>query len=330
MARSVSRVYRDPLDVVWIETARRIGLRVERTPDAFASTDGRGTLSIGTDETLDADDCLAQMILHELCHALVQGPGAFDRRDWGLDNETERDLAREEACLRLQADLLARFGLREVLAPTTEHRAFYDALGPVPIEGRTESAILARKARARVDRPPFTPHLEEALSASRDIVAAASKYAGPDDLVSRWREPARHPTGFSIGGEGSCASCAWASPFRGSLRCRQAAARVRGEWPSCERYESALDCRMCAACCREAYDTVEVSPREAIVRAHPMLVDRTNGRLRLLRSGERCAALTGSDPYTCSVYDDRPKSCRDFTLGSDNCLDARRRVGLSR
>jgi hypothetical protein len=330
MSRAVSRVYRDPLDVVWTETARRIGLTIERTPDAFASTDGRGTLLIGTDETLDADDCLAQMILHELCHALVQGPGAFERRDWGLDNETERDLAREHACLRLQADLLSGFGLRDVLAPTTEHRAFYDALGSVPIEGRSESAILARKARRRVERAPFSPHLEQALVASRDIVAAASRYASPDDLASSWREPARHPIGFTIAGDGTCASCAWAFSVRGSLRCRQASARVKAEWPSCERHESALDCRTCGACCREAYDTVEISRREAIVRAHPELVDRTNGRLRVLRAGDRCAALEGHDPYTCRVYEDRPRSCRDFTLGSDNCLDARRRVGLSR
>ena len=46
-ARSHSR-YIDPLTQVWLGAARRIGLRVVRTPDAYAATDGRGTLAIGT------------------------------------------------------------------------------------------------------------------------------------------------------------------------------------------------------------------------------------------------------------------------------------------
>jgi len=33
--------------------------------------------------------------------------------------------------------------------------------------------------------------------------------------------------------------------------------------------------------------------------------------------------------YQCTIYDDRPRTCRDFTLGSNHCLTARRRVGLS-
>lgn len=74
MAREVTRVYRDPLDELWLACAAEVGLRVRRTADAYASTDGRGTLSISTPEHLDADDCLAQMVFHELCHALVQGP----------------------------------------------------------------------------------------------------------------------------------------------------------------------------------------------------------------------------------------------------------------
>ena len=55
--------------------------------------------------------------------------------------------------------------------------------------------------------------------------------------------------------------------------------------------------------------------------------------------GDRCAALCGGEPdaakpervtrYYCAIYDDRPRTCRDFTLGSAHCLTARRRVGLS-
>jgi Fe-S-cluster containining protein len=52
-------------------------------------------------------------------------------------------------------------------------------------------------------------------------------------------------------------------------------------------------------------------------------------RHEIRRAGDRCAALEGDGRYHCVIYDDRPKTCRDFTLGSENCLTARRRVGLS-
>ena len=52
--------------------------------------------------------------------------------------------------------------------------------------------------------------------------------------------------------------------------------------------------------------------------------------LEIRRDGERCSALEVTPPrYRCVIYDDRPKTCRDFTLGSAHCLTARRRVGLS-
>ena len=55
MPRAVTHRYVDPLSQVWLGAARRIGLRVVRTPDAYAATDGRGTLAIGDDATLDAE-----------------------------------------------------------------------------------------------------------------------------------------------------------------------------------------------------------------------------------------------------------------------------------
>jgi Fe-S-cluster containining protein len=55
--------------------------------------------------------------------------------------------------------------------------------------------------------------------------------------------------------------------------------------------------------------------------------------LKLLRDKSRCAALVGgnaaTEPFHCAIYEGRPKTCRDFTLGSENCLAARRKVGLS-
>jgi len=35
------------------------------------------------------------------------------------------------------------------------------------------------------------------------------------------------------------------------------------------------------------------------------------------------------EAYVCDICEDRPRTCRDFDRGSTNCLDARRRVGLS-
>lgn len=173
--RTIHRRYVDPLDAVWLAAAESLGLRVTRTPDAFASTDGAGQLALGTPETLDADDCLAQMIFHEICHWLVQGRDAYHEPDWGLDNESERDLAREQACLRVQATLLDPLGLRAVFAPTTDFRRDYDALPADPLEGAdAEVRALADAALSRASEPPWAPHLGRALDASAAIVAAVA------------------------------------------------------------------------------------------------------------------------------------------------------------
>ncbi|HEV7554010.1 MAG TPA: hypothetical protein VGO00_01080, partial [Kofleriaceae bacterium] len=99
MARDIHHRYGDPLAEIWLGAARQIGLRVERTADAYASTDGHGTLAIAIDAALDADDSLAQMIFHELCHSLVEGEEAFRAPDWGMDNTGPEHDWREHACL---------------------------------------------------------------------------------------------------------------------------------------------------------------------------------------------------------------------------------------
>ena len=103
------------IDELWVAAAAAVGLTVERTTDAYASTDGQGTIAIGAAHTLDGDDSLAQLVLHELCHALVQGEENLRRPDWGLDNTSERDLDAEHACLRLQAHLADAHALRSLL-----------------------------------------------------------------------------------------------------------------------------------------------------------------------------------------------------------------------
>ena len=154
-ARPVTARYVDPLAEVWLAAARALGLTVERRADAYAATDGHGALIIGTDATLDADDSVAQMIFHELCHALVQGDGAFARPDWGLDNQTTQHAWREHATLRLQRTLAARHGLTRMFAPPKVPtvlvfdragalvRAFDRRAAPIPALADLEAALAA-------------------------------------------------------------------------------------------------------------------------------------------------------------------------------------------
>lgn len=366
--RAITHRYVDPLDEIWLEAARGVGLRVARDRDVFAATDGNGTLWLAPAGALDADDCLAQMILHELCHSLVMGPESFAQPDWGLDNETDRHRSLEHACLRLQAALLEPWGLREVLAPTTDYRAFYDALGPDPFAATAGApdegcSLRARVALHRSGQSPWAPHLQRALSATADVLSAVARargeHAAPESLAGRLRARALpHPTGLHcdpIPGR-TCAECGWFEPRSASAgSCRQTGRRVEGRWPSCERFEGPLECSACGACCREAYHVVLAGPREPAARRHPELfVVHDDGAAELRRPGGRCVALRGGaplepalptsdaehpqlplhrpnqEPFSCAIYEERPKTCRDFARGGENCLDARRRVGLSR
>lgn len=348
----MTHCYVDPLAQVWLTAARRIGLRVVRTPEAYAATDGRGTLAIGHDAALDADDSLAQMIFHELCHSLVEGEQAFARPDWGMDNTGPDHDWREHACLRVQWVLAGRHGLRAVFAPTTEFRAFWDRLSGDVLADRADPSVQAAIAGlARVGRPPWAPALEQALAATAQIAQAAARFAEPAEPAvgngprSLWLgvvpPPPPHPTGLparaaraadASDDAATCGTCAW----RANARCRQANARIDPAWPACERFEAALDCQTCGACCRAAYHSVEVSRRDPIVKAQPALIVDRGSYLEVRRAGDRCAALEGgviehgtTTRYRCTIYDDRPRTCRDFTLGSAHCLTARRRVGLS-
>ncbi|HEY0252017.1 MAG TPA: YkgJ family cysteine cluster protein [Kofleriaceae bacterium] len=341
MAREATARYTDPLSQIWLAAARRIGLRIVRTPDAYAATDGRGTLAIGTAETLDADDSLAQMIFHELCHSLVEGDDSFAKPDWGMDNTGPDHDWREHACLRVQWVLTGRHGMRGVFAPTTEFRiTFWDQLSGDVLADRTERSVVAAiAALQRAAKHPWAPALGEALEASAVIAHAAAAFAEPETLWHRVEpERAKHPTGLPAGDASwTCGDCAWKTEKRGRLRCRQANAPIDAASPACERFEAALDCQTCGACCREAYHSVEVKRTDPVVKKQPTyVVDRTT-YLEVLRSGTRCAALHGgaddgnghATRYGCVIYDDRPRTCREFTLGSDHCLVARRRVGLS-
>ena len=173
--RKPRHIYLDPLDAIWLTVAARVGFRVERSGEVYASTDGRGVMSIGDAGTLDPDDCLAQMIIHELCHSLIEGAQSLRVPDFGLENESARDVVREHACLRLQAWLTERHGLRQVLAPTTDFRGYYDDLPSDPFSGEDTAIGLARAGAARSEEAPWAPHLGEGLRATTEVVRAVKR-----------------------------------------------------------------------------------------------------------------------------------------------------------
>src|SRR5258708_5417847 len=188
-----SPLARDAIERVWIDAAARLGFQVARTPEAYATSDGRGTIGIGVGEALDIDDAVAQLVFHELCHAITEGVAALSRPDWGLDNTGPRDVVREHACLRLQAHLADGHGLRALMAPTTEYRAYHDALPGAPLADGDDPAIaIAREAAARAAAPPWREALDEALAATAGSLAPV------------------HPLGMPLGPAGeTCGSGAW-------------------------------------------------------------------------------------------------------------------------
>ena len=186
--RQPTHYYDDPLSRVWIACAEAVGFRIVRTPDAYASTDGRGTILIAVDGMFDPDDSLAQMILHELCHALVEGEDRESKIDWGIGRAIGKNPWREYACLRLQAYLAGRVGLRDFFAPTTDFRvSFWNSLpddpfyAPPEAGGRRErSCVAARLAAWRASQPRWAQHLNQALAASASIAAVTPRQIPPD------------------------------------------------------------------------------------------------------------------------------------------------------
>lgn len=165
----------DAIDKIWLHIARQLGFDVQRTSLAYASSDGRGALFIGTKETLDPDDCVAQLVFHELCHALVQGEANLHNVDWGLENTDIRDISREYAALRLQAHLADLEGLRDLMPPTTEWRPYYESLPANALDGIDEAAALVRSAMTAELFFRWQPSLKKALRQTREhLITIAS------------------------------------------------------------------------------------------------------------------------------------------------------------
>lgn len=155
-------------DPLWIALLEQAGFRLARRSTSYVWYDGRGEVAIAPDEELDADDTLAQIILHELVHLLVQGEEARSEPDWGLDNLTDSDAYLEEAALVVQLRLLTLWGLEAVLVPTTDFRPYY--LTEAAAEARADRLQAADAGWARWLVWPQREAAEAALRATYEAV----------------------------------------------------------------------------------------------------------------------------------------------------------------
>ena len=357
--RTVSNHYEDPVDLIWTRAANDLGLKIHRSADAFAAYDGKGTLTIAEASHFDADDCLAQMIFHEICHWLVAGKRGDKMEDWGLTNIDDRDLVYEYAAHRVQAALAHPFGLRNFMAVTTDWRPYWDALPDNPLLGDDDPATpIAREAFYLAQSEPFKSVLDRSLTATAVIADTVRGIAGDGSLWVLSRP--RHRLGSLLAEHNEqCGSCAWAikKPKSGNgpeskgavdgqfrFSCRQhkapgkAAPKVLPNEQACERWEPRFDeqeCGPCGACCHRGFDVLTVTDRDPFKKLHPELIQlRDDGDYCVPRPDGACVALDGDGssgtPYRCRHYETRPKNCADFQVGADACLVARRRVGLSR
>jgi hypothetical protein len=333
MSRTIDRDYTDPLDLIWARCAERLGWVLERSDDVFASWDGRRVLTLCHERHYDPDDSLAQLVFHEICHALVQGPTNRRRTDWGLDNvDDARAAVAEHGCHRLQAALADRYGLRAFLAVTTDWRSYWDALPADSLAPGDDPAIaLARAAWPDAMRGPWSAPLHEALEATAQLADVVRASAPPNSLWALTRP--LQAAGAARRGSEHCGTCAWRQGG-----CCVAASRsgdpiaVGEDEPACIQWEPVLDlaaCRACGACCRQGFHHVGVDDDEPIASSD--LVRRTEHGGIVPRPDGFCVALAAHrSPWTCTVYAQRPRACSDFEIAGEHCLSARRRVGLSR
>ena len=194
------------------------------------------------------------------------------------------------------AELTEPFGLRAHLAP--------DVCWPV--EGDSLALRAARVALVQVQRGPWREKLYPALTA-----LAFARGVG--------RPPSR----------ATCADCAWCLPLQdGTHACFKARARVAADGPACGVQEPRFgpaECAGCGACCHRGHAFVEVVDGDLTPREHVVVVE---GQTVLPRPEGGCVYLTAK-PFRCSVYALRPAGCRDYEVGGDACLEARRTAGVT-
>ena len=76
---------------------------------------------------------------------------------------------------------------------------------------------------------------------------------------------------------------------------------------------------------------MSVESESPLLNQHADWIHREDTEAFLPRPGGLCVALKPSaeNTWPCTVYAQRPRSCRDFEVGGDACLLARRRTGTS-
>jgi hypothetical protein len=89
-------------------------------------------------------------------------------------------------------------------------------------------------------------------------------------------------------------------------------------------------CKACGACCREAYHVVEVDPGDPFILGNRDVLVFQEGRWTLPRPSGHCVCLQtmANGEFVCDRYASRPATCIDFEFQSENCAEARLRVGL--
>ncbi len=336
MSRSIPHRYEDPLDAIWLRCAAELGWKLERSETVFASWDGTDTLTICTDDHFDADDSMAQYIFHEICHSLVQGRGSPRKLDWGLAIDGDTSAREEYGCHRLQAALADMYGLRGLLAPTTDWRPYWDDLPEDPLADVKDDAVKrARAAWSDAMRGPLSGPLHKALKATAAMAQIVRPVADDGSLWAHTK--ALHPTGVAMGPKHtSCGSCTWLQQGHCMVHAEEGedGPAVPATTPACLFWQGRLtddDCLSCGACCREGFGAVGVSDDDDFMDRHPELVTFDGGFAYIDRPNGLCKALCPSNgEWPCKVYATRPTSCREFASSSESCLIARRRVGLER
>ena len=98
---------------------------------------------------------------------------------------------------------------------------------------------------------------------------------------------------------------------------------------------SFYDCTQCGACCRcfpifasdaDAEREVSIKTDTRLLEPHMRTKDKIY-QLYPLPFHKGCAFLDGDQ--LCRIYETRPDVCRRFEAGSDQCIEARKRIGIT-
>jgi len=263
-----------------------------------------------------------------------------------MDNTGPDHDWREHACLRVQWVLTGRHGLRAVFAPTTDFRTtFWDTLSGDVLADRTDPSVqLANRCAAPRDKPPWGPHLgPRSRRASKSRAPSLHSPSATRRRAVERRAPAPQAIRrafLSAMRALACGTCAWRYEHRGKVRCAKPTRSMRtgDRWTRgpMQRFEAAprLSRRAVRVLSRGLSLRRSAEARSA-VKAQPDYIVDSRHDLEIRRNGDRCAALHFGEmvegkqsPFTASSTTTARARCRDFTLASEHCLTARRRVGM--